>query len=108
MQSHNQSSNSPPERGGAFPISSTTSAPRSCLFLRESPQRVWVQRPRGWMAGLARRRWLDDYFGAGIAQIASPAQWAQLKEQLPLRSLSEHEGSYREREEPPMRSADEE
>ena len=35
-------------------------------------------------------------------------QWAQLKEQLPLRSLSEHEGSYREREEPPMRSADEE
>ena len=59
------------------------------------------------MAGLARRRWLDSYFGVGVAQIASPARWAQLKDRLKLRSLIEDEEGYRERERSPTQDAEE-
>ena len=51
---------------------------RECQFIRENG-RVWVPTPGSWLAGWARHRWLEGYFGDdGILGVASCEAWGRL------------------------------
>ena len=70
---------------------------RECQFIRDNG-RVWVPSTVSWLAGWARHRWLERYFGDdGILGVASCEAWGRLYHKNDVYVLVEDSSGYSEK-----------
>lgn len=67
---------------------------KTCKFVITESNVIVVPRPSSVISGMARHRWLRNYFNQDIT-IASPAFWDFLCQNLQVRTLTETSGKYR-------------
>jgi hypothetical protein len=67
---------------------------KSCKFVITESNVVVVPRPSSVIGGVARHRWLRNYFKQDIT-IASPAFWKFLCGNLQVKTLVETSGKYK-------------